>query len=274
MSFSEDIQEQVERYLDGNMDVEEFKTFENLMSTNENLLEYIEVNKQMRLQYGEQGWASIEDSKENSKLNELESLFESNEVETSKRAIREAGEIYLKEEEIDEKKAIRSKFYYAIAVAASIALLISFFLNDGKKTNSEVYSLYDSWNELPSLIERGHSENEALVNGERAFERGDYKVAKEHLNEAISNMEDFNAHAVLYLGLSQLELNEYDEALSSFQKLIESNSIDASKGYWYKGLAYLKMDDKVNAVDLFEKIVANTANYNYEKAIEVLEKIK
>lgn len=274
MSFSEDILEQVERYLDGNMNAGELEAFENLVKTDEQLSEYIEVNKQMRSQYSNQDWDFIEDSKENAELNVLESLFEDKETEVTKNAIKEASVTYLNEEAISTKKSNKAKRYYAFAIAASVALLISFFLNDKKLTNEEVYSSYDDWNELPSLIERGNSGNEILANGERAFERRDYKVAKEHFNEAMLSMEDFNAHAILYLGISQLELNEYDEALSSFQKLIESNSIDASKGYWYKGLAYLKMDEKDNAIDLFERIVADTSNYNYEKAIEVLEKIK
>ncbi len=274
MNFSEDILAKIECYLDGNMNADELEEFENLVKSDEQLSEYIEVNRQMRLQYSNQDWGFMEDSKDNSELNELASLFEDDKTEATKKAIIEAGEGYLSEEPTTEKKGGRTKFYYAFTIAASIALLISFLLNDHGQTNNEIYLSYDGWSELPSLVERGDLENEMLMNGERAFENRNYKEAKELFGKVASSAESFNANVALYLGISQLELDEYDGALSSFQKLIESNSIDASKGYWYQGLVYLKMDDRVNAIRVFEKITADTSNYNYAEAEEILEKIK
>ena len=101
-----------------------------------------------------------------------------------------------------------------------------------------------------------------------------YKKAEQLFSEHINKQSNFNPNVVLYLGVSNLELNNYDKALLNFEKLIQSNSIDKSKGYWYKTLTYLKMDDRNLAIKELKIIVENPSNYNYNKAKELLEKLK
>ena len=61
-------------------------------------------------------------------------------------------------------------------------------------------------------------------------------------------------------------------AIETFNQLIESKLLDASKGYWYKALAYVKAGDKEQAKALLEKITSDSL-YNHQKAEELLDKL-
>ena len=48
----------------------------------------------------------------------------------------------------------------------------------------------------------------------------------------------------LYIGMTQLNLNKPEAAISSFDKVINSQILDRSKGLWFKALLYVKEDDQ------------------------------
>ena len=276
MSFSNSTLEQAERYLDGKMTAEELKVFEKEIENNEALQNYIEVNKQMRLQYSEEDWAVISNTENNEKLNSLETLFNSEETKKTKEAISNASQSYFNSAEGTNKSNKKGKYriYFTLAMAACITLLAGFFMNNSSQTTDELYAAYSSWEELPSLTERGDSQGTLLYKGEQAFQAKNYKEAKQAFIEAIKASGEFNANTLLYLGISQLELNEYEAALSNFKKVTKSDSLDASKGYWYTGLTYLKQKAKVKAIETFELIAANATYYNNNEAKTILEALK
>lgn len=276
MSFSDNILEQAERYLDGKMTAEELKIFEKEIENNEELLNYIEVNKQMRLQYGEEDWGFAKNTNESDKLKTLEAVFNSEDTKKTKDVISKASQSYFNNtEEITQGgKSGKYKIYFTLTIAACIALMVGFFITNQGQTTSEIYASYSSWSELPSLTERGESQNILLYKGEQAFQAKNYKEAEIAFIEAIKKSNNFDANAMLYLGIAQLELNEYEAALSNFKKVTKSDSLDASKGYWYTGLTYLKQKAKVKAIETFELIAANATYYNNDKAKTILEALK
>jgi len=273
MNFSKETLEQTERYLEGNMTAEELKVYEKELENNQDLLDYIRLNKQMCLQYSEDDWDFAKNVKRNDKLDALENLFASEATEKTKRAINKASTSYFKENPNNKKKKNNYKLYFTLTIAACITLLVGFFFKDNKQTN-DIYLSYSSWEELPSLIERGDLHNTLIYDGEKAFQDKNYKVARDAFAKVLVESKVFDTNVLLYLGISQLELGEYETALSSFNKVIESNSLDRSKGYWYSGLLYLKRGDKAKAIKVFETISVNVAYYNNNKAKVILEQLK
>jgi tetratricopeptide (TPR) repeat protein len=71
-----------------------------------------------------------------------------------------------------------------------------------------------------------------------------------------------------------LELENYREAIQTFDKLRNSNTLDNHKAYWYTALVYLKQNNAENAKKVLQTLVQDTSNYNYEKAIELLKKLE
>jgi tetratricopeptide (TPR) repeat protein len=75
------------------------------------------------------------------------------------------------------------------------------------------------------------------------------------------------------LGVSYLEIGEYQKSLQIFNKLLKSDSLDSSKGYWYITLVYLKKGDKQKAKDTLLLILKNEKNFNFRKAEELFDKL-
>ncbi|WP_055447817.1 tetratricopeptide repeat protein [Lacinutrix mariniflava] len=273
MNFSEDILQQIEDYLNGTMTKAQTFAFETQIKENADLAKALGINKKMRLQYSDEEWDFVKDYKNRKKINELEVLLKSNELQDKKKAIQNAGDLYFNKVK-PENEIRRNKSLPFLAIAASIVLLIgyfTFFNND--LTNQEIYAQHNSWEELPSLVSRSETNSSLLSNGESAFINKDYKLAEEHFNAYVSNKKEVNINALLYLGVSQLELENYNSALKSFQKIIDSNTLDQSKGYWYKALVYLKMDDEKNTINTLNSIVKDSKNFNFVKAEKLLKEL-
>lgn len=261
----------IDDYLDGNMSKEEILIFENEILNNTELQNEVALNKEMRIQYSEQHWSFVDVNSAKKKIEEIENIIKSPEFEYNISGIEDASNTYFEGEKFNNKTKNNYKRFYVLAIAASFVLFIGlFFLNN----NQNLYMNYNSWDNLPSLIERGVDQNKTLQDAEVAFVNKDYTAANTLYNTHILNSNTTNTNVYLYYGITQLELNQNDKALDTFDKIINSNALDSSKGFWYKTLVYLKAEDKLNAIKQLEIIVSNTENYNYNEAKKLLEKLK
>lgn len=271
MSFSEDILQRIEDYLNGDMPAEQVNAFESQMAHNPDLVDLVNINKKMRLQYGEDGWDFIEDDENGEALKALETLLQSKEFQDKKKAIQSASDLYFKNENSKGASNRTPRLYFALAVAAALVLFFGILFKDPGLTSAEIYSDNSSWKELPSFVSRGETDTELLSAGEEAFTNKDYSLAEARFSAYLESSHEVNVTALLYLGVSQLEGDNYNAALESFQKIIDSKTLDQSKGYWYKALAYLKRGDKDNARIVLEVIARHPDYFNHTKAIAILE---
>lgn len=85
--------------------------------------------------------------------------------------------------------------------------------------------------------------------------------------------ENSNPLLFIYSGMAQAELGKLDEAIDQFDLLENSNSLDASRAYWYKALVYLDNDAVQKAKEQLKKLLDTPGNYKFEEAKELLEKL-
>lgn len=269
MNLSDQQIKLAEDYLDGVLSEDEKAAFETQMSTNTELKEYTYLNKEMRTQYNDQDWVFIKDI-DTKNIKELEGYFKSESASELKMVLKKVNsEFQSKNNDIQSKKS----WYTFFGLAASIILLVGYFILNNQTSSLDLYQDYNSWQELPSLINRGEGEYQILTKAETAFLNQNYKEAKEFFTTYIKQSKIYNPNAELYLGISQLELNNFEDALNTFDKLITSQTLDYSKGYWYKALVYLKMGDTKNAIKQLEIISNNSKNYNFKEANKLLKKL-
>ncbi|WAC03622.1 tetratricopeptide repeat protein [Lacinutrix neustonica] len=228
----------------------------------------------MRLQYGEDGWDFIDEHKNNDALDALETLLKSKEFQHKKKVIQRAGDLYFKNEKSKGVSNKKPQLYFALAIAAALVLFFGILFKDSGLTSTEVYSNNSNWDELPSLVSRGETNAVLLSKGEDAFTNKDYPLAEARFSAYVDTNKEVSITALLYLGVSQLELENYTSALENFQKIIDSNTLDHSKGYWYKALVYFKKGDKENAIKTLEIIATNPEYYKHSKAKEILEALQ
>lgn len=237
-----------DRYLNNELPEEELKSFEEQLKSDIDFKEDFEV------------YCALESS--------LGSKFENEEkVLALRKTLSDLGSQHIKQGDNNKKetKVISLFRYRNLMVAASIALLIGFFLfNNG----SPVYGDFAQHNPL-ELVVRGDN-NEAISKAEAAFNSKNYGEALKQLT-ILSNNYPNDPEISLYLGISQLELNNYAEAETIFNYISDGNSALATKAVWYKALTFLKQK-KLNECKEVLKTIPESAE-EYPQAKRLLKKL-
>jgi len=140
-------------------------------------------------------------------------------------------------------------------------------------STEDLFLKHYNLNDLPSLAKRSDANND-LTKGMNAFKIKEYKKALYFFGKINEKYILKNPSLFLYVGVANLELNKNEKAINTFDKLINSNLLDASKGYWFKALVYLKSKNVVKAKETLLIIASNKSNYKYKEAKSILEKLE
>ncbi len=198
----------------------------------------------------------------------LASKFKNEEAEKELRnTISKLGSKYIKSEKSTKNKGkLISLFNYKkLMVAASIALIIGFFLfNNGEP----VYADFSNHKNL-ELVVRGDN-NEAFIKAQDAFNSKNYKEALEQLT-ILSETNSNDTEIELYKGICYLELNIYVEADVLFDALSSGDSAFVNTATWYKALSMLKQE-QFEACKYVLKTIPESAD-EYKQAQKLLKKL-
>ncbi|HEY9170508.1 MAG TPA: hypothetical protein VIN72_13520 [Lutibacter sp.] len=237
-----------EQYLNNELSKEDLKFFEEQLKSNTDFKEDFEIYIALEFSLG----AKFKNEEEEIKL---------------RKTLTDLGSQHIKQDENTKKetKEISLFRYRNLMIAASIALLIGFFIyNNG----NPVYSDFAKHNAL-ELVVRGEN-NEVVSKAESAFNSKNYKEALKQLS-ILSNSYPNDSEINLYLGICQLELNNYVEAEIVFNEIIEGNSAFETKAKWYKALTFLKQK-KYNESKEILKTIPESAE-EYQQAKKLLRKL-
>ena len=177
------------------------------------------------------------------------------------------GSKYIKAENSTKKKGkiISLLNYKQYMVAASIALLIGFFLfNNG----APVYSDFSNHNTLELVVRSENSE--AVIKAQEAFNSKNYEVALEQLT-VLSATNKNDAEIELYKGICFLELNNYVEADIIFDIVSSGKSAFVHTASWYKALSMLKQE-QFEACKYVLQTIPESAD-EYKQAKKLLRKL-
>jgi len=113
-----------------------------------------------------------------------------------------------------------------------------------------------------------------LAKGQSLFEEEQYQKALDIFTSFIDTREEIPPSVLIYAGVSAVELDKNEEAISYFDKLISMHVMDQSKEYWYKALVFLKQNRKEEEVTTLEIITQDKNNFNFKKAGIPLDKLR
>jgi len=264
--------EHIHAYLSGLMSAEDTEAFKKEIEVDDELRSYFILCKELYANFNENDWNNLplEQFKEEVKV--YETYYKSNTAKTIKNAITDAETYYF--DNTSKSPSNYRLLYKAIAIAAVLCAVYLGYRINTTYDASGLYADYKNWEDLPSLTLRGQN-NENLVSGERYFKEQDYKKASLAFNDWIkTHPEKYNSTVFLYLGISYLEIDATDKAINIFSKVTNSESLDASKAYWYLALTYLKTEHISKAKEVLKLIIKNPSNSNFSKAKELLKKIE
>ncbi len=96
--------------------------------------------------------------------------------------------------------------------------------------------------------------------GESYFMKNDFSSAYPHLKNYLQNQENPTENDLYEMGFVCAQLQKYDEAVSFYNQLINSNSALSQNAYYQLGNAYLQTKKKQEALSAFRS--ANQMNYD------------
>lgn len=176
------------------------------------------------------------------------------------------GNQFIKEETPEKKSKVISLFNYKkLLVAASIALLIGFFIF---KNGNPVYSDFANHTNLEFTV-RGDN-NQTITNAETAFNAKNYKTAFAQLTVLEAEFPN-DLEIQLYKAICLLELDKFSQADTIFDTISTGNSAFSSKAAWYKALSLLKQKQFDDCKSVLQTIPESAEEY--ELAQKLLRKL-
>lgn len=254
-------QHKIDLYLNNTMSASERLVFEQEMSEDSDLREEVLLQKSIAEKLFDQIFDHITDDSTAEEVSAVKKKLLSDEYQAHQHHIASVANAYQKKK--------RQKRTWLIGAAAAVLLLISSILWFPSKSSYEsLYAEYANWTELTSYTEQSDSNH--FGDGERLYREQEYAKAIQFFEKFTKDSsQKLYAPGLLYLGASYVGNEELENALITFDRLIQSNSYDRSKGYWYKLLVYLKQGDRNNVDATLELILNNANNFNYQAAAKI-----
>lgn len=214
-----------------------------------------------------------------------------NEIAQTQQKLAEKGFFDKKEESTPIRKLGRTRSIFTpqnMAIAASLLLLfvIGFFLLKPDTVYQDTYAsnfvidkafLDDQVDEL-SAVGMAITDKDRRVSLKAAlelFQKGNFHETQLALEAHLQQFPDDEA-ARFYLGLSLMEIEDYESGASTLELLAKKSSSDFStKSQWYMALCFLMIDDKRDlAKTEFEQIAKDATSPYKSRAEKILRSLK
>lgn len=229
-----------------------------------------------KVNFEKQLFLNLKDTEWNFSLNtnhpeikEYEALLRDEATQKLKNTLKQVNEEY----QLKQKKSNIPSWLLYSGIAVVLVIIGLTIFSPFKASTDTLYADYLDLSELPSLVDRGSSEQHSLTEAQKLFEAKKYEQALTILEKEFSTVQRNKATIYLYTGISQMELGQFDKAENSFNTLIESNLIDSSKGKWYKALLYIKQNNLEAASKLLTEISQSSDNYKSKEATALLKQL-
>ncbi|WP_046757864.1 tetratricopeptide repeat protein [Kordia jejudonensis] len=268
MSFDDQTYAQIASYLNNQMDDTAKKDFEARLESDADLASFLETYSTLEGVYNDEKW-TITTTASATEIKELAQAFRADDVANISKKIRA-----IQQENHPKKSSKKKTYFYYISTAVAIAAVFTLFYFSFMQslTATDAFDQYHDWSTLPAFQTKSDTTT-SLEQARNLFKNEKYSEALS-LFKSYTKGEIYNPNVALYIGVSQLELEEYTEALKTFNVLKNSDAIDHHKAYWYIALVHLKQENTEKAKNTLQTLAQHPNFYNSEKAKVLLKKLK
>ena len=170
-----------------------------------------------------------------------------------------------------QQKRNYTKWLAAAGIALVLGLSYVLMLND-TTSNEELFSNYfEPYRNVIQPIERGSSQQDQKTLAFTAYEKGDYKKAIDLFSKLYDTTNE--SYCLFYKANALLKLEKAKEAVPLLLKHLKTKDTLTEKSRWYLALAYLKLNNKIEAKKTLKKVLSEST-YKTKEANELLKKIK
>lgn len=240
----------IERYLDREMSKEEQLWFTRELKGNPSL------NKELKLR--EAVNHAVAETEVMAFRNQLDAIFEGSDIHIQSKPF----------------KPVRKKVALVSSFAAALGLIFLLWFSNRNYNNTEIYNRYFSPAEAGFTFRaEGNAMDNDLRTAMQYYQAGNYVQALTYF-EKILNTDKSRIGLNLYSGISQMELEKYNDARKSFNQIIDNNYIlYLEQAEWYLAFCYLMTNERDKAIEQFA-MIENRKGYYQKQARKILRHIK
>jgi TolA-binding protein len=179
---------------------------------------------------------------------------------------------------VHNKRSDLQKYTVIRIISLSAAVLIAGFvliktLIPSDNPEKLFASYYKPFNiESPVTREYNSDFSDQYAEAINMYKQGKYDLAAPLFN-ALVQKDTSNITASFYLGITQLELRNYEQAITQLSKSISKPQEFTKEAQWYLGLSYLKTGEKTKAIPYFE-ILSESEGFYQDQAKKLLRRLK
>jgi tetratricopeptide (TPR) repeat protein len=255
--------ERIIQYLDGDMKVGEKQLFELELKSNAMISQQLRLTQQV-----DQLLADTE------LFNYIESLQTAKERYKSEEIISLEGDIKQSNSKPKNSLFQIKKLLAAAAVIILVVISSVLYTNLSVPSNERVFNQYYQKYDA-EIVTRSSTipDVNALIAAIQQYDKGNYPDAITKFDEIIK-VDQNNTAAHFFLGVSCIELHNYDKAIKNLTFVISQNDTAfIEHAEWYLALCYVKTKQISKANSLLSKIASRQTFYRL-MATDVLKKLK
>jgi hypothetical protein len=245
--------EDLESYIHSELSNEELASFEAELTSNQKLMDEIELIKNIDLALSETDVMQLRDN-----LQGIASEIAAN-----------------KQTERSFTGKFKAKRFVLSTVAASLILLLGITgIMSRQSSQNDIYQKFYNKYEATGIVRSANlTANKTLAEALQKFENQDYNAAIDLFSEVITKDQN-NMVGHFYTGVSLQETGKYQNAIKEYETVIvDKDNLFTEQAEWYIGLCYLQTNENKKAYKQLKKIAKNDGFYQ-QKAQSILSKIK
>jgi len=165
----------------------------------------------------------------------------------------------------------RPIFKWAIAASIIVLVVVGTLLFQPSQNKSLFAQNFQPYANVIQPVVRGENLNDVTTQAFLAYENAEFELAETHFTTMVNSTND--SYALFYLANVKLALEKPDDAISLFHSYMTTGENLSSQAQWYVALAYLQLDDPVEAKVALKKII-RFEGYGAAEAAILLEGLK
>jgi tetratricopeptide (TPR) repeat protein len=249
MQLTNDKIDQIELYLQGQLDEDQRRELEVVMKQDQEFKQLVEEHKLML--------AGVKYAARNTLVSQLKAL----EATLEPPVVKQAKQVRLK------------KIYYAVAAAVAFILLaVAVMLIFPQQTPEKMAANY--FEPYPTTLHAiTRSSNQAENDFQKAmqlYEAGEYRQAVLVLDDLYER--EPNEIVKFYLAVAYQADGMVENAIAHYQSIISNGSLFADQASWYLALCYLEVGQMSEARKLLKQVKQSDSNFS-SKASDILLKL-
>jgi len=160
--------------------------------------------------------------------------------------------------------------FYKYAVAASIALLMGFFVYN-QFSGGANYSDFNTHETVDFTVRGAEGNVGLLIKTTKAFNDKEYEKANAYLEELLVSDPE-NTEYNFYYAITNIELNNFAKAETILISISKGSSAYSNRAKWYLALSKLKQDENEACISVLKTIPEDADDYS--QALQLLNKLK